>query len=177
MTNYTLALTFDTAQKLDNLQYSIYPSDDAESLDTKTSQGIFAGCYCVKQGDSLNIQINVTHEATQGKVDISIEKILLDMVCLPSCRDNPSNNGQNDGLSPYSAGQATHSVTDWNNLPATINQAVTVFNSNTILPIQSTGGEWRLKGYLSVVSTINNVPTQRVLSFDPEFIVGTGKKR
>ena len=180
MTTYTLALTLDISQRLDNLQYNIYPSgseSEANAPDMKSKRGIFAGCYCFQENDSLALQVNINNDAKNSKADISIEKILFDMVCLPSARDIIENSGQSDGLSPYCTEQATHSITDWNNLPAVINQSVSIFKSPILLPIKSTGGEWRLNGYLSLVLMVNGKKTQRIFNFDPVMIVGNGKSR
>lgn len=188
MTTYTLALNFDIEQRLDNLQYKIYPSDGEMSTssitnsldykeDSKQVNGLFAGCYRFEAGDKLKLQINVTNELGDELNDLSITNMLLDVVCLPSVRNNPSDNGQNDGLSPYAIAKASNSIQDWSNLPRKVNQTLTVFSSETTLPIKSTGGEWVLKGYLSVVLNVNKTVTQRVFSFDPVVIVGTGKGR
>jgi hypothetical protein len=180
MTTYTLALTLDISQRLDNLQYNIYPSANKVSPnapDSKIQRGIFAGCYCFQKNDSLALQVNINNDTQSSKVDINIEKILFDMVCLPPARDIIKNSGQNDGLSPYCTEQASHSIADWNNLPAVINQSLTIFNSSISLPILSTGGEWHLKGYLSLVFRVNGKKVQRIFNFDPVMIVGNGKSR
>lgn len=168
---YILRLSFDANQITQTLQYKFF-TESGLPCDEETS-GPLAGTFNFQDGDELQVQVVASAEADKDtgripELQVNITNCTFVSIKPPVKQD----------LSLFDPYNACTTISEWS-LPETVidPSAKSVSVTTTALKnliVTAKTGQWKISGYLSVITGEDSKEQKKLYFFDPEGSAGTG---